>query len=149
MKHWIFGCSVLISFQTAALACSCIPDNNPSELKRFTAVLAEDAVALVEAEALTSFERTRRGERMRVIRTLAGSAPHEFRIERSHVPGSGSCDVLYKVGERTVIVLYPPASAKRRQAIYRTSGLCAVPLLQQPDFRDGLIRAMTKRGERG
>ena len=151
MKKWIFAATALLAAETAAIACSCIATDDPVELRRFGTDAAQGAVALVEAEALTSFEATRTGERMRVIRTLAGNAPAEFQIQRGPSPSSASCDVLYEVGHRALIILYPAEGVATGAPVFRTSGLCSVHMLEKPEFRDSLIRAMSTlpRPERG
>lgn len=150
MKKWIIAGAAVVAMETAAIACSCIATDDPVELQRFASRAAEDAVALVEAEALTSFEATRTGERMRVVNVLAGSAPAEFRIERGASPSSASCDVLYRVGERATVILYPAALPSGGLPTYRTSGLCSVHMLDKPVYRDTIIRSIAASGgERG
>ena len=136
MRLGLYAAAALLALESAALACSCINTDDPVELKRFAAQAAEDAVALVEVEALTSYEGTGTGEQMKVIRTLAGSAPGQFRIERRGIPGSASCDVLYREGERAVVILYSSSEAGDGLATYRTSGLCMVHMLDKPIFLD-------------
>lgn len=151
MRYPAIAVAALLAFESAALACSCIATDDPAELKRFGSEAAEGAVALVEVEALTSYEATRMGEQMRVVRTLAGSAPAKFRIERGPSPSSASCDVLYREGERSVVILYPSSAPAAGLPTYRTSGLCSVHLLDKPVFRDAVtdgIGAPTG-GERG
>ena len=151
MRHWIVAAAALLAAESTAIACSCIATDDPAELRGFAADVAKDAVALVEAEAVTSFEATRTGERMRVVRTLAGNAPALFLIERGPNPSSASCDVLYNVGDRALIILYPSEASSGTDTVYRTSGLCSVHMLEKPVFRDELIRQMSRlpRPERG
>lgn len=150
MRYFILAAAAIVAAETAAIACSCIATDDPTELRRFAADAAQGAVALVEAEALTSFEATRTGERMRVVRTLAGNAPAEFTIERGASPSSASCDVLYNVGDRALVILYP-SQGSSAGPVYRTSGLCSVHMLEKPVYRDELIRNMSRlpRPERG
>lgn len=141
-----------LALETGALACSCLNTDEPAELKRLGAQAAEDAVAVVEAEALTSFEATGSGERMKVVRTLAGQAPRQFIVERGPNPSSASCDVLYRVGERALMILYPSPGPTDRPTTFRTSGLCTVHFFDKPAFREALIESMggpPRRGERG
>lgn len=139
--------------ETAALACSCLATDDPEELRRIAAHVAENATALVEAEALTSYERTRAGEQMRVVRVFAGDAPASFQVYRGRgVPSSASCDMLYRPGERATVILYPaPAAGAATLPVYRTSGLCTVHMLEQPAFREevGARLAGQRGGERG
>ena len=151
MRSLIIAAALLVAVPSAALACSCINTDDPVELRRFAADAANGAVALVEAEALTSFEATRTGERMRIVRTFAGTAPAQFTIERGPTPSSASCDVLYNVGDRALVILYPAESSSSAAPVYRTSGLCTVHMLDKPVFRDELVRRMSRlpRPERG
>lgn len=151
MKRLAVCLAIFFALESAALACSCLGTDDPAELSRLGREAAEGAVALVEAEALTSFEATGTGERMRVVRTLAGSAPATFTVKRRRHPSSASCDVLYRVGERVIVILYPPVT-REEPGTFRTSGLCTVHMLDRPAFRDSLIGAMSSpvsRGDRG
>jgi hypothetical protein len=151
MRFAVIGAALLLAAEAAALACSCLATDDPAELQRLAAESGRDAVALVEVEALTSYDSTGEGERMRVIRVLAGTAPALFRIERRRPPSSASCDIEYSAGERSVVILYPAASAESG-ATYRTSGLCTDHLLDKPVFLDAVAReigAVERAGERG
>ena len=151
MRNWILAVAALASIEAAAIACSCIATDDPVELKRLGAETAKGAVAIVEAEALTSYVATRTGEQMRVTRFIAGTAPVRFTIERGGSPSSASCDVLYEVGQRAVIILYPAANPAAAPQTFRTSGLCSVHLLEKPVFLEAAIKAVgaPRRGERG
>jgi hypothetical protein len=149
MKHLALVAAALLTTETAALACSCAPAETQAELKRYGTEIGKKAVALVEAEALTAYERRGRGERMRVIRTLAGTAPAEFRIERGEHASSASCDLLYRVGQRATVILYPTGATDSDLPVYRTAGLCTAQFVDEPAFRDAVIRALNARGERG
>lgn len=151
MRYFALAAAALVTVETSAVACSCIATEDPAELQRFAAEAAKNALALVEVEALTSFEQTRTGERMRVVRTLAGRAPAEFQIQRGPMPSSASCDILYSPGQRDLVILYPPSEAVAGP-VYRVSGLCSDHLLDQPAFRNSLVRhigATPANGERG
>lgn len=145
MKHWLIAAAALVGIEAAALACSCINTDDPAELRRFAADAAKNAIAVVEAEALTSYEATRAGEKMRITRIIAGNAPVHFTIQRQGFPSSASCDVLYNVGERAVMILYP-ASASTAAPTFRTSGLCTVHLLDKPVFLRAVIDAVGRAG---
>ena len=151
MRYAAMAAAALLASESAALACSCLATDDPAELKRFAAEAAEDAVALVEVEALTSYQQTPAGEQMRVIRTLGGSAPAEFRIERGPAPSSASCDILYEPGQRDVIILYPATQEPNAAPVFRASGLCMDHLLDKPVFLDALRARMAApaTGERG
>ena len=150
MRNALLAAAALIGAESAALACSCVATEDPAELETFAAEAAKNAVAVVEVEALTSFEQTGTGERMRVVRTLAGRAPAEFQVQRGPFPSSASCDVLYSPGQRDLVILYPASEPQVAGALYRVSGLCSDHMLDQPVFRDTLIRHIARRdGERG
>lgn len=154
MRYSILAAAALLAMEAAAIACSCINTDDPVELRRFAANAAEEAVAVVEVEALTAYGPARGGEQMRVVRTLAGQAPAQFRIERRGSPSSASCDIVYRVGDRDVVILYPASSTPAGLPAYRTSGLCMDHLLDKPVFRDTLIEAIGtpsegRVGERG
>ena len=142
----------VIAAEGAAYACSCMVTDDPAQLREFAGDAANGAIALVEAEALTTFQHGERGERMAVRRMLAGSAPSEFQVERGPMPSSASCDDLYQVGQRKIVILYPSRTAAGAIPVYRTSGLCTNLLLDKPTFRDavaGQIDRTARPGERG
>ena len=153
MKHIFLAAAAVIGVEAAAVACSCIATDDPVELRRFAADAAQNAVAVVEAEALTSFEAARTGEQMRITRMIAGTAPVHFNIQRQGFPSSASCDVLYKAGERAVMILYPATVPATGTPTFQTSGLCTVHMLQKPVFLEALIKsvgpAAPPAGERG
>ena len=141
-----------LAVEAAAIACSCMATDDPGQLRQFAADAAEGAVALVEAEALTAFDPASGGERVVVRQVLAGDAPKEFRIERGPLASGASCDNLFEVGQRRLIILYPSADAGRTDAVYRPSSMCTDLLLDKPIFRDAVARRIGKpqRGpERG
>ena len=144
----------LLAVETAAIACSCINTDDPAELQRFARDAAEGAVAVVEVEAHTAYQPGGMGEHMQVLRTLAGTAPAQFMIERGPNPSSASCDILYSPGQRDTVILYPATTANAAMPVYRTSGLCSQHLLEKPLYRDTLIDAIgtadpAVAGERG
>ena len=147
--------AALIALEGTALACSCLATEDPAELQRMGVESAREAVAVVEVEALTAYQDTGAGEQMQVVRTLAGTAPARFVIERGpHVPSSASCDILYTPGQRDVVILYPAESSGTALPVYRTSGLCMQHLLDKPVFLEALTGAMgsaaiVTAGERG
>jgi len=150
-KSWLVGIAAL-AVEGAAIACSCMATDDPVQLRQFAAEAAEGAVALVEAEALTAFDPVRGGEQVVVRRTLAGRAPQEFRIERGPLASGASCDNLFEVGQRRVIILYPVTNAGRTAAVYRASSMCTDLLLDKPIFRDAVAKRIgsPQRGpERG
>ena len=149
MKVWTMVAAAAFALPTAAYACSCVASDDPVELKRYAGDAATNAIALVEAETLTVYQQGGPGETMRVVRTLAGNAPTDFRIERGRFPSSASCDILYEKGQKALIILFPPE--KPASGVYRTSGLCTGMMLDKPAFRDELVRILASKStpERG
>lgn len=128
---------------SAAIACRCISTDDPEKLRQFANEIAKDAVAVVEAETITAYSPSAGGERMRVTRVVAGTAPKEFRVERGDQPSFTSCDLLYAVGQRDVIILYS-ASRHETAPTYRTSDMCTNVLIDKPVFRDEVVRRIGK-----
>ena len=149
MRRLIGLIAAALLAESAALACSCGPPEDPAEIREYGTSIGEQAAALVEAEALTAFEATRTGEHMRVVRTLAGRAPREFRIKRHPYSSGGTCDVLHRVGERPTLILFTTGETEGGLQVYRTAGLCTAPLIENTGFRKALIRSLNRRGERG
>ena len=151
MKLWTIAAAAFLALPTAALACSCVNTDDPVELRTYAADSAELAVAVVEVETLSAFDpKTGAGERMRVVRSLAGPVSGEFAVQRGPFPSSASCDQLYEKGQRAVVLLYESQQAASGQ-VYKISGLCTVHLLEKPVFRDEIIRLIGSRStpERG
>lgn len=147
MRNWLIAPVALVALETAALACSCLATDDPAELRRLAPDAAQGAVALVEVETVQSYaESNGAGEQVRVVRTIAGSAPPRFRVQRTHLPSSASCDILYEPDERYVMILYPAAGST-----YRVSGLCTAHLLDKPAFVDAVTELIGpgRAGERG
>ena len=152
MKLWIAAAAALLTVPTSALACSCLATSDPVELRNMAPEAAKGAIALVQVETLVPFHESQSaGDRMRVVRTLAGSAPSEFRVLRGHFPSSASCDLLFERGQRGTVILYPAATAGADADLptYRISGLCTGFLLEQPVFRDEIIRLIGHPGTSG
>ena len=148
---WLAGIAAL-AIEGAAIACSCMATDDPVELRKLAADAVQGAVALVEAEALTAFDPASGGERVVVRQVLAGNAPKEFQIERGPLASGASCDNLFEVGQRRVVILYPVANAARTDAAYQVSSMCTDLLLDKPVFRDAVARQIGRppRGpERG
>lgn len=115
-----FAVALLFGGTTAAIACSCIMAPSPAEAGFLARSTLQGAVAIVEADVLTSYdERTRTGERLRVRRLLWGRAPSTLTLARSGSPSSASCDLEFGAGERRVIILY------RRPAGIEPHNLCS------------------------
>ena len=152
MKHALLLAPLaIVAAEGVAYACSCLATDDPVQLQAFAADAANGAIAIVDAEALTAFQPGA-GERMAVRETLAGNAPSELQVERGPMPSSASCDDLYQVGQRRVVILYPAKIAAGALPAYRTSGLCTNLLLEKQVFRDAVTRHIgepSPNGERG
>jgi len=154
MKYWPLAAAALIAAETAAIACSCLNTDDPTELRTLAADAAKDAVAMVEVETVLSFAQSNgAGDRMRVVQSMAGSpVPAEFRVARGDFPSSASCDLLFDTGQRDVVLLYPAPNSAAAGPTYRISSLCTSHLLDKTPFRDEVARLMTapaSLGERG
>jgi len=109
---------------------------------------------MVEVETILPYQESNgTGDRMRVVRTLAGGvAGGEFRVARGQFPSSASCDLLFEKGQRAVVVLYAGPGTAGAEPAYRIYGLCTAHLLDKPLFRDEVVRLMATQsglGERG
>ena len=152
MKIWIAAAAALLSVPTPALACSCLATDDPQQLSSLAAETAKGAIALVEAESLTTYhDNSGAGEQMRIVRTIAGTAQGNFRVERGGLPSSASCDLMPDRGQRLVLILYPATTNSGGGPVYRISGLCTDVLLEKPIFRDAVSRSIAgvEAGERG
>ncbi len=137
---------ILAAAEGSALACSCIrPPTDPVQQRVHAREVARGALALVEVELVAPYDaRLGRGERLRVRRTLAGRAPAVFEVERSHAPSSASCDVEFRRGARTWVVLYAPRM-RGRTIRYRVSASCTGYMLAGAAFRSELAAQMRRR----
>lgn len=153
MKLWPLAAAALISAETAAIACSCMNTDDPAQLREFAADVVRGAVAMVEVETVLSYEESKgAGDRMRVLRTLAGDAAGEFTVHRRTFPSGASCDLLFERGQRGIVLLYPVSEPAGGRPAYRISGLCTAHLLDKPLFRTEvkkLMAAARGRAERG
>lgn len=137
---------LFLAWESAALACSCIrPPTDPAQQRVHAREVARGALALVEVELVAPFdERLNRGERLRVRRTLAGRAPAVFEVERQNRPSSAACDVEFRPGARTWIVLYAPRM-RGRVIRRRISSTCTGYMLAGAAFRAELAAQMRRR----
>ena len=148
MPRVLIGLLLLLTAETAALACSCVLESrSPQEARALARSLAQNAVALVEVELVAPYDERRGvGERLRVRRILAGRAFASFFVERDGTPSSAACDVGFPPGQRTVILLYAPRQrqtpAVRR---YRISNSCTTYLLDDPTIRATIAAEIRRR----
>ena len=146
MKSAFLALAALLAVPSAAIACSCIDSDDPAELREFSGDAVRGAVALVELEALTSYEPMQdAGEKVRLVRTIAGKAPETFQLARRRFASGASCDDVLQAGQRKVVLLYPVEGS----ANFHISGLCTNLLLEKPAFRDAVAARIRSAGERG
>ena len=137
---------LFLAGESAALACSCLPPpTDPAQQRLHAREAARGALALVEVDLVSPYDRRLgRGERLRVRRTLAGRAPALFEVDRHHPPSSASCDVEFRRGARTWVVLYAPRM-RGRTIRYRVSASCTGYMLADAAFRRELAAQMRRR----
>lgn len=150
MRHFFAFIAMLAvaGAETAALACTCIAlPTDAAERRALAGDVAEGAVALVEVELDRPYDSaTRRGERLRVVNTLAGQAPAAVDVERDGPPNTAGCDVEFRRGERVIVMLYPPrAAAQAGEARFRLADSCLTQLVADSTFRAELVAAMGTR----
>ena len=155
MKLALLALTALVALPTAAIACSCVDTKDPAELREFAGDAVRGAVALVEVEAMTSYDVMKdEGEKVRVVRTLAGKAPESFQVTRRRFASGATCDDVFSAGDHVMealsfkprlVILYPEAGS----ASYRISSLCTNLLLEKPTFRDEVAARIGQTGERG
>ena len=151
MRKLMLAILMAAAAETAALACTCIPiPTDAAQRQSIASDVAAGALALVEVELVAPYDpASGRGERLRVVQTVAGSAPTLFEAERARAPSSASCDVEFRSGERVMVLLYPPyVAGTGAEPRLRLADNCLTHLLADQPFREALIAAMA-RGERG
>ncbi|HEX8572784.1 MAG TPA: hypothetical protein VF759_08535 [Allosphingosinicella sp.] len=144
MRHKLLALLLAAAAETAALACSCRqPPDSDSGRRRLAAELAEGAAALVEVELARPYDdRTGRGERLRVRRTLAGRAPPVVDLERHGRPQSAACEQEFAPGRSRIVILYPPL---RLGGGHRVASSCTTFLLADPPMLEAVTEAMRRR----
>jgi hypothetical protein len=138
---------LLLGAEASALACSCrAPPRDPAARRALARDMARDAVALVEVRLIAPLnERRRRGERLRVLRTLAGSAPATFEVEWRGIPSSAACQEEFG-GYRRLVVLYRSArGGGTSPPQFRVSNTCTNYLLGDAAMRAATVEAMRRR----
>lgn len=144
MRRFLLPLLLLVTAETGALACSCIrPPTDAGERRAQAREVARGALALVEVELVAPYGNGG-GERLRVRRTLAGRAPAILEVERPRAPSSAACDVEFRRGTRTWVVLYAPRYSVRK-GVYRVSASCTGYMLAGAAFRAELAAQMRRR----
>ena len=149
-----FGLALLLvaAAESAALACSCLAPGTPQETHRRAREALRNAVAIVEADVLSEYRGGSEGERVRVVRTLWGEAPEEFRVARGEFASSAACDMLLAQGERRLLILYDPEdilevsrseSYRARPGEFSIQSICSDYLV-----RDGYLNVTLQEARR-
>jgi hypothetical protein len=139
---------LFVAGETAAFACSCRPAPiDPAEKRTLARDMARGAVALVEVRLVAPVDpRRRRGERLRVLRILAGSAPAVFEVEWRGNPSSAACQETFDGGFRKRVLLYRGSSGGgANPPRFRVSSTCTNLLLHDDGVRAATIEAMRRR----
>ena len=141
---------LLLGAATGAWACSCVgPDD--VEPRQWAQDALRGAAAIVEVDVVSSYGGFwRGGERVRVRRLLAGSAPSRFEIYRERAPLGPACDHQLFAGDRHVLILYPVRSPDLRlwgwwRPRYRIQSSCDAAILRSPRHFAALVREAAKR----
>src|SRR5688500_6474280 len=107
LRKPLLALALLFGGGTAALACSCVVPDPPERAGPMAREILQRAVAIVEADVLTSYDsRLQMGERIRVRRLLWGRAPATLTLARGGYPSSAACGIAFQAGERRVIILF-------------------------------------------
>ena len=151
MRHWFFAALLVAAAESAALACSCIAPGTPEESRDLAREVVRKAVAIAEVEVLSEYRPDGEGERVRVVRTLWGEAPSEFRLARPDFASSASCDLLLEAGQRKILILSPAEGGR-----FAMQSLCSDFLVSDRGFLDVTLDEARRRdapappaGERG
>jgi hypothetical protein len=118
--------ALAVAAETAALACSCAAPGTAAESRVAAREAVRGAVAIVQVEVLAGYDQQRRrGEQLRVKRTLFGRAPATVELYRPSAPSSAGCDLELGRSQRRVLILYPAPGGFFSGRRYRTQSLCS------------------------
>jgi hypothetical protein len=127
MRKLLLGLSLLLGLEAAALACSCMAPESPEASRGIAREVVRNAVAIVEVDVLSEYRPGPggAGETVRLRRTLFGSAPKTFRIQRGPSASDASCDLLLRKGQRKVLILSGPAGNRFTGQRFQIQSLCS------------------------
>lgn len=147
MRHVLAALLLIAGVEAAALACSCIPPPaNAAEARAAAREVARRAVAMVEAEVVSGYDRAHgRGEWVRVRRVLGGRAPGAFRVHRMGPPSSAACGLELRQGQRAFLILYPARTRAPGEAQFAVHGLCTDHFARDPALRRLVIAQLRRR----
>lgn len=155
MRYTALAAAALLVIEGVAIACVCAGPLTAAEQREAAKRIAAEAVAVAEVELTQPLNHQRmEAELYRVHQVHVGTAPEQFRLERSFTRGPNgkvimtmtSCDVVLPEGKRTTVVLYPSGVA----GSYRIGGTCDHMFINSPGAV-ALVREEKRRigGERG
>jgi hypothetical protein len=144
MRFMLLAFCLLAGLETAASACSCRGKPRDEASRQLLAEsIAKESIALVEVELVSPYDpRTGRGERLRVLRVLAGRAGPIVEVERHRRPQSAACDMVFHAGYKEVIALQPALHPDKGRRLRRVGSSCTALLLSDPGTRQAVIAAM-------
>lgn len=125
MRKFLIGLSLILGVEAAALACSCMAPESPEKSRPIAREVVKTAIAIVEVDVLSEYRMGGPGERVRLRRTLFGTAPKTFTIDRGPSASSASCDLLLNKGQRKVLILSKPAGNRLTGHRFRIQNLCS------------------------
>ena len=147
MRYLLLALCLLAGLESAASACSCRGQPvGDAERRALAARIASEATALVEVDLVSPYDpKSRRGERLRVRRVLAGQAGPRIEVERLRPPYSAACDLVFPPGYRRVVLLHPPLHPEKGRPLQRVSSSCTALILADPAMQKAVIAAMRVR----
>ena len=125
MRKLLLSLSLVLGLEAVALACSCAAPAPPEASRAMARQAVGTAVAIVEVDVLSEYRPGGAGELVRLRRTLFGSAPKSFRIQRGRFASDASCDLLLRKGQRKVLILSSPAGNRLTGRRFRIQSLCS------------------------
>ena len=141
MAKLLIALLLVLGFEAAAWACSCVPPAPPEQSRQAARETVKGAVAIVDVQALSDFQfESGRGERVRVLRTRWGRAPKQFEIQRRPSASSASCDLILAKGQRKTLILYPAGRGR-----FRIQSLCSDYLVGTPGHLAVTLQEASRR----
>jgi len=125
MRKVLLGLSLILSLEAAAIACSCVAPGTPKASRAAAREVVRNAVAVVEVDVLSEYRRGGQGELVRLRRTLFGTAPKAFRIQRGPFESDSSCFLPLRKGQRKVLILSKPTGNRIIGQRFQMQSLCS------------------------
>ena len=148
MRKLLLGLSLILGLEAAALACSCVAPESPQASRGIAREVVRNAVAIVEVDVLSDYRAGRggAGEAVRLRRTLFGSAPKTFRIQRGPSASDASCDLLLRKGQRKVLILSKPVGNRFTGRRFQIQSLCSDYLTSDRGYLAVTLQEARRRG---